>query len=94
MIKHIVMWKFKNGEEENVDKFLNGLSALKGEIEEIKYLQVKKNISEKNDYDAVLISEFESLEDLNKYKVNPKHVKVSSLCKSIRITRASIDFEI
>lgn len=29
MIKHIVMWKFKDGEEENMKKFLEGLNSLK-----------------------------------------------------------------
>lgn len=29
MIKHIVMWKFKDGEEENTKKFLEGLNSLK-----------------------------------------------------------------
>lgn len=29
MIKHIVMWKFKNGEEENTKKFLEELNSLK-----------------------------------------------------------------
>ena len=29
MIKHIVMWKFKKDEEENMKKFLKGLNQLK-----------------------------------------------------------------
>ena len=30
MIRHIVMWKFREGEEENREKFLSGLQALDG----------------------------------------------------------------
>ena len=37
MIKHIVMWKFKDGEKENMKKFLEGLNSLKNIIPEIKY---------------------------------------------------------
>ena len=32
MIKHIVMWKFKDGEKENMKKFLEGLNSLKNII--------------------------------------------------------------
>lgn len=94
MIRHIVMWKFKENEDENKKKFLEGLKSLYGVIPEIKYMEVKDSINNHNDFDACLISDFESLEDLNTYKVDPRHVEVSELCKSIRIERAAIDFEI
>ena len=45
-------------------------------------------------YDAVLLSEFDSLEDVERYKNDPRHVAVSSLCKSIRTARGAVDFEI
>ena len=93
MITHIVMWKFKDGEEENMKKFLEGLNSLKNIIPEIKYMETGININPKNNYDAILISEFETMEDLEKYKNNPEHVKVSALCKQIRIDRQAIDYE-
>ena len=68
MIKHIVMWKFKENEEENMKLFLEGLNKLKGIIPEIKNMETGININPKNDYDAILISEFETMEDLEKYK--------------------------
>lgn len=94
MIRHIVMWKFKENEAENKKKFLDGLRSLYGVIPEIKFMEVKESINDNNKFDACLISEFDSLEDLNTYKVNPRHVKISELCKSIRIDRAAIDIEI
>ena len=93
MIKHIVMWKFKEGEEENMKKFLEGLNELKVKIPEIKNLETGININPKNEYDAILISEFENIEDLEKYKNDPRHVKVSNMCKEIRISRQAIDYE-
>lgn len=92
MIKHIVMWKFKENEEENMKKFLAGLNSLKDIIPEIKNMETGININPKNEYDAILISEFETMEDLEKYKTNPEHVKVSNLCKEIRIARQAIDY--
>ena len=94
MIKHIVMWKFKENEEENMKEFLDGLNNLKGIIPEIKRIETGININPKNEYDAILISEFETMEDLEKYKNNPEHIKVSSLCKKIRIDRQAIDYEV
>lgn len=93
MIKHIVMWKFKKDEEENMKKFLKGLNQLKNIIPEIKNMETGININPKNEYDAILISEFETMADLEKYKNNPEHVKVSALCKKIRIDRQAIDYE-
>lgn len=93
MIKHIVMWKFKENEEANIKKFLKGLNQLKEIIPEIKNMETGININPKNEYDAILISEFETLEDLEKYKTNPNHLKVSALCKEIRIARQAIDYE-
>lgn len=91
MIKHIVMWKFKEGCEEKAKEFLAGLKSLYGQIPEIKSLEAGVSASEKNDCDAVLIACFETFADLEKYKNDPRHVAVSSLCKQIRIERHSAD---
>lgn len=93
MITHIVMWKFKAGEKDKMHEFLNGLQALNGIIPQIRSMKVRVSINEKNAYDAVLISKFDSLEDLEIYKNDPRHVAVSQLCKSIREDRAAIDIE-
>ena len=87
------MWKFKKDEEENMKKFLKGLNQLKNIIPEIKNMETGININPKNEYDAILISEFETMADLEKYKNNPEHIKVSALCKKIRIDRQAIDYE-
>ena len=94
MIKHIVMWKFKENTEKEREEFLERLLALNGVIPEIESAEIKRNINMNGEnYDSMLISTFDNLENMNKYKVDPRHVEVSSLCKSIRISRASIDYE-
>ncbi len=87
------MWKFKKDEKENMKKFIKGLNNLKLIIPEIKYMETGININPNNQYDAILISEFETMEDLEKYKNHPEHLKVSSLCKEIREDRQAIDYE-
>ena len=93
MIKHIVMWKFKPGTEKERKEFLTGLRGLYGVIPQIREQEVGVNLVSGN-YDAVLVSTFDSLEDLEAYKADPRHVKVSSLCKSIRESRVAVDYEV
>ena len=93
MIRHVIMWKFREGEEENMHRFLNGLKALDGVIPEIRRMEVGVNVLEKNNYDACLIADFDDLEALERYKKDPRHVAVSTLCKSIREDRVAVDYE-
>ena len=45
MIKHIVMWKFKEGEHDNMLIFRDRLLALKGQIPEIRAMEVGINMN-------------------------------------------------
>ena len=82
MIRHIVMWKFREGTEREQEQFLTGLQGLFGVIPQLRRCE------------AVLVSEFASMEDLQTYKDDPRHKAVSALCKSIRIDRVAADYEI
>lgn len=93
MIRHIVMWKFRPGTEAEQAQFLEGLRGLQGVIPQLRSSQVACSVGSDN-YDAVLVSEFDSLEDLETYKQDPRHVAVSALCKSIRTDRVAVDYEI
>ena len=84
MIRHIVMWKFREGEEENREKFLSGLQALDGVIPEICHMEIHRSCKPGNPYDACLIADFDDLEALSRY----------TLCKSIRESRGAIDYEL
>ena len=92
MIRHIVMWKFRPSTEAEQKTFLEGLRGLQGVIPQLKRSEVAVNVGQGN-YDAVLVSEFESLEALDAYKNDPRHKAVSALCKSIRTDRVAVDYE-
>ena len=95
MIKHIVMWKFREGEQENMLLFRDRLLSLRGKIPEIRSMEEGININPSDrSFDAVLVSEFDSLEALRAYSENPLHVEVSKFCKSIRTASHSVDYEI
>ena len=93
MIKHIVMWKFKPGTEAEQEKFLSGLRGLYGVIPQIREQEVGINCGAGN-YDAVLVSVFDSMEDLETYKKDPRHVAVSGICEAIRTDRTAVDYEV
>ena len=76
-----------------MNEFLSRLQALDGVIPQILRSEVGVNVKDGN-YDACLIADFESLETLEIYKNDPRHVEVSKLCKSIREDRVAVDFEI
>ena len=95
MIRHIVMWKFKEGERKNMLIFRERLLDLKGKIPEIRSMEVGINVNpSERSYDAVLVAEFDSLEDMKAYSVNPLHVAVSDFCKTIRTSSVSVDYEV
>lgn len=93
MIRHIVMWKFKeNNKKDNMDMFKQMLLSLKDEIDEIKSMTVGEDINDSN-WDMALVIDVVSLKALSRYKNNPKHKLVSEFCMRIRDDRASVDFE-
>ena len=94
MIRHVIMWKFREEEQENMHKFLSGLQALDGVIPEILRMEIGVNCKDGNHFDAGQIADFEDLAALERYKTDPRHVAVSQLCKSIRTARGAVDFEI
>ncbi len=99
MIKHIVMWKFKSFAEgaakrDNLMKVKAMLEALPDKIDYIREMKVEVNVNPKEGmYDAVLISAFDSLEDVNNYRVHPEHKKISAFVALVREGRASVDYE-
>ena len=97
MLKHIVMWKLKDyaegrSRDENIKYIKSMLEALPGVIAEIKFIEVGANINADRSCDAVLYSEFETLEDLQAYQEHPEHKKVSEYVAKVREARIAGDY--
>ncbi len=80
MIKHILLFKFKEGvSEEEKNTSINILRNLKNKVPEIKEWEVgvqrKKELSEKF-YDFVQVSSFENIKAMDAFGQNPEHEKV------------------
>ena len=99
MIKHIVMWKFKDEaegltREENLLKVKTALEALPEKIDFIRHIEVNMNVNfNGKNFDAVLISEFDSVRDVLRYRDHPEHKKISSYVALVREDRACVDYE-
>ena len=97
MVKHIVMWKLKDfaegkSKEENIKFIKSELENLVNLIPEIKHLEVGANILPNETYDAILYSEFESVEDLEIYQSHPEHKRVAAYVAKVRDGRIAGDY--
>ncbi|MFO7869579.1 MAG: Dabb family protein [Bacteroidales bacterium] len=100
MITHIVMWNLKDealgaSKEENKLVFKQKLEELTQTVPGIEYLEVglKGEKSPETNHDIILISKFQSWDDLKTYAEHPNHVKVVDFVKQIVESRAAIDYE-
>jgi len=99
MLKHIVMWQFKDEAEgrskkENCARVKEMLEALPARIPFIRKLEVGLNAyASSMSADMVLVTEFDSKGDLDLYAVHPEHVKVSEYVGKVRNTRIVCDYE-
>ena len=97
MINHVVLFKLREfSDEEKIEviaELKNKLLALKDKIAELKYIEVGENYElESKGYDLALITHFNSVEDLDKYRVHPEHLKVVERVGQTTVARAAVDF--
>ncbi len=99
MIKHIVMFKFKDissgrNKEENIQLVKESLQSLPPKIKEIRSFELGVNIiPASNAYDLVLLSEFTSIEELVRYQ-HPEHLKVAEVVGQVCQSRIVVDYNL
>lgn len=95
MIKHVVMWKFKDGVAETDKREMKRrLEALKGVVPSLAKIEVGMNVvAGPAAKDMALYSEFHSLADLQAYAAHPEHLKVVEFVKTLVCERAVADYE-
>jgi hypothetical protein len=97
MINHVVLFKLKNfpaGEKEEVLAELKSLlEGLKDKIKEAKFIEVGLNYEgDSKSHDICLLSHFETVEDLDKYRIHPEHLKVVARIGETCESRAAVDY--
>ncbi|MGH1524251.1 Dabb family protein [Leifsonia sp. L25] len=96
-LRHVVMWKLASTEEaERADQAARvkaGLESLPAVVPEILRFEVGLNSLPANEFDIVLVSDFEDEAALQRYVEHPEHEKVASYIRSVVSGRASVDAE-
>ena len=96
MIKHIVMWKFKDDVVE-ADKLemKRQLESLKGVVPSLLQIEVGMDVVGTDaSMDMVLTTTFHSLSDLQAYAEDPAHLRVVEFVKPLVAERALVDYEV
>ena len=93
MVKHIVMYTFKEGvNKEEAIKIIDGaLTPLVGKIPGLIHLEVRLAF---NGMDYALYSEFESRKALEDYAVHPLHQEAKKQFHHFINTRVAADYEV
>lgn len=100
MIKHIVVWRFKDealgaSKAENLERAKAEIESLRASVPQVRHLEVGVDIRADHDpSDLAIYSEFDTVEDLHAYQVHPEHVRVAQLIGEMRETRAVVDYEV
>lgn len=100
MIRHVVMWRFEEQAEgrsriENMEYIRQRLLALPAIIPQIRRMEIGFDIGRTEmSYDMLLLTEFDSMEDLEIYKNHPDHQAVSKYVAKVRTSRVVADCEI
>jgi hypothetical protein len=99
MIKHIVMWNFKEqalGNDRKTNALLarDKLNALEGKIPGLLKIEAGIDFSATpQSADLILYSEFESVEALQAYQIHPEHEAVKNFIVAITDQRLLGDYE-
>ncbi len=100
MLKHVVMWKFKDfaegaSKDRNVRTAKELLDSLPSRIPEIRSFEVGiDTLHTESSHDLVLCSAFDNLETLEAYQKHPEHVKVVGFLRKVHQGKVVVDFEI
>ena len=100
MIRHVVMWKFKEEAEgksrlENMEIVRERLYALVPIIPEIKKMEIGFDVKHTEfSMDLMLLTEFDSLDALAAYAEHPDHLAVGAYVRAVTEKRIVLDCEI
>jgi len=94
MIKHIVMFKLKDRNRENIEKIVDALKTLEGNIDVLRSTEIGINFTEsERSYDIVLTTEFDDRKALNAYGPHPNHLPVVETVRSLCSGSVVVDYE-
>lgn len=96
MIRHVVLFKFKpEFPQESRDEWARQARLLPAGIAEIKRFSLGFDVlHSQRSWDAAIVADFETLEDVATYAVHPVHQPVAALSMPNCDQMVSVDFEL
>lgn len=99
MIKHVILWKLKEGSSEDEKKLIKenvkkNLEGLAGKIPGLESIEVNINGLESSNADMMLDSLFVDEDSLKGYAIHPDHVAVANeYVRPFTEVRMCLDYE-
>ena len=98
MVKHMIIWKFKEeleNKEVRAQEIKTALEGLVGKIEGLKEMHILTDKIPSSSGDLMMDSTFESNEALKNYQKSPLHQEVANgLVRPSMQARLSFDYEV
>lgn len=94
MFTHIVFFKLKDRNTENIKKAKEILMKVDGKIPALKTIKIGIDVVKSDrSYDLALIATFDSIKDMEAYQIHPVHVnEVLANLKPMMDSSVSVDF--
>ena len=88
------MFKLKDRNKENIQKIVDTLKTLEGNIDVLRSAEIGINFAEsKRSYDIVLTAKFDDRNALNAYETHPNHLPVVETVRSLCSGSVVVDYE-
>ena len=94
MVKHIVMFKLAERNQESLSQAMTTLNSLRGNIETLKSLELGTDfLNSERSYDLVLTALFDDREALKTYANHKNHIPVIEKMRSLCSSSIVVDYE-
>lgn len=94
VITHVVMFKLQDDKKEQAAEIQQRLQALPAQLPMIRHYEIGLDVVQSaRSYDVVLISTFDTHDDLNAYSQHPIHLEVVKFIKSVTSSIIAVDYE-
>ncbi len=98
MVKHVIIWNFKEEysaeqKTEFAAKIKSELEALVGVVDGLTELKIINNPLDSSTGDLMLDSTLTSVDALKGYQVHPAHIAAATFVRSVMGERKCVDYE-
>ncbi|HZJ40471.1 MAG TPA: Dabb family protein [Demequina sp.] len=94
-IRHVVSWRLATTDaaerEEHAARIVAGLESLVGVVDEIRSLTAGTDVAGGDNWDVVLIADFDDMDAVARYQAHPEHQKVGAYIRSVAQSRMAVD---